>query len=1836
MADRRVANPYCTYVEDLAGRKIKGFCNSIDDNGDYYSEVYRINASLTESISADYRGRFLIELIQNANDVHPDDRTDGGIEIVLDHREGEFGTLYVGNRGIPFSKRNVEALCNMGLSSKPPGESIGNKGLGFRSVVHITDSPHIYSQSDTFPDPASFAGYCFRFAGHHDLEALIPDPRRRELARTDIPIFHVPIWLEAQNDAIIKFASQGFATVIMLPLRDGSAAKAVEREIAGIGDQTVPMLLFLNRLACLRARVFSEQGELKQDTVLNRSEAVFVKESNATLATVDLGRGGNYLVARRTVLEADMKAAIAEGINQKQLHTHWEKWQGEGEVALAVRLDNDVVSPRVYTFLPMGEQVPAPFSGYLHGTFCPTSNRKSLDARIALNSLQLEKATDLAADTVAMLSGDSAPEITGRLDTAPRAKAVVDLLCWQEVASLETDWDLAGLVAAKVAANLGVQTFDEAPVVPCQNSQSESSAIAWQAPLSARRWPGDMDVGTFSPESVASFEPGQVIAPIWLGLGARVQRLDCYLSEYAEQYKGLPTDTERAELASRIAQSLASDSRTTDARWRSFYKDLASFLNNAAEVLANRPLLLCSDGQLRRALNPAQDEARPMRRRRRRTGQTAVFSPPAQRGARADEDLELNPPGRLAEHFAFLSHTLDWHGELAPARRFLENGKLVLEFDRETVLGQLSKTLQGETRKEILTSGLRWAFQLWRQPRASGRGFKLQRQHHFRVPSANGEFIDAVKAVFSRSWPEKTQGRLLQDFLDAAPSDIPDLKDLASRRLAEKKHRAFRNSRIDDWVEFLTELGVRQGLQPVAKGPTQLTVSAGQLKDFEFCKHLGIPPSVAEAWKADIEAVDTTAASFSYYNSDYVVQGKVWWLPGQGDLDRFSPECQEFYALLIVAWLDSESLPQWTVQIHHSYFHQADRRNWPTPLASFLQSASWVPTEEPSREASHRVSVKPSDVWLMPNPTDRFPPFLRRPVSRVRSALERATARQIELLKNRAGLRILEEPSTLAEQATFLAQQYARQGFDPYFERHLLNLYYRTWGLLSDNAASGKLEIDPSVVPRVLLAQRGNETQVVHLPASGRDTDEILYVRDIEDETVRCLAEASGKPFFTVQTDNPERIGNLFRLFYGPDVRLLSEAQYLLTVDGREVGAGEVEPILSFCPRLRVMVAASMEALKGIDQQRLPADRSSIVTRLERLFLQRASTLSFRIDGMEILHGGNERRAFLMRLDDGKPIIVSRTTDTVDWDVVDDCLDVICEAIGQLSLIPHLRLLVVHLRTAGTPHDANRQIELDIDQFGNLLRLDENSKRAVRDTLCAGLERFTPWLRAILHLAGGTRAVDALTNQEAAAVQDIVVLREVLTPWLNSLNLSGDAVLEACRNALNVGDLQEMLHLDFVLFNRSLAQVGLGPISYPDIHRNQMVNFLRENEIRIINALRVAHAGPLSLKQQVPRYIEAREALRDIEPGPEWLPLYRELPEGVMTGKVDAWLQSYGAKLADGDMHGLDPVEEVRRSNGLAVKKFAATAQPLVWAWCGRAGVVASNIWDKTDDSGAAFRAALEESGIFDFQKLDDMALFEWSRIVGAWPAEMPLSFNMTTLGLTPEDLNEEHRKNREETEARRRQARSIPFNGRMFDPENVDLQALALELRSQLPKTMLSTLLNTQPNLAWVQERPRRGGRAVIRQEPRGQHRRAPTEKTDMIGRLGEMAIYHWLRGRLPKQDIDAAWCSTNAFPITGRKGSDSLGYDFEVSYQKQVWQIEVKSSLNDPCAFEMGESEVRAARGAARSRSGVQYRVAYVSNLSELAMTKVELLPNPMTEEGESVLRLLGEGIRYSFSRA
>lgn len=831
---------YRAYLTMLATRKIKGFCGTIDEQGEYYSQAYAGYASLTDSITADYHGRFLIELIQNATDVHPESQSDGEIEIVFDRSAGEHGTLYIANRGAPFSEKNVDALCDMGLSSKPPGESIGNKGLGFRSVHHITDKPLIYSQTEEPANVDRFHGYCFGFADDNDLDDLIAGPRQRTLAQRDLPLFHVPKWLDDQPETITAFARRGFATVISLPLRDISAVEAVEKEISAIRSQTVPLLLFLTRLERLTIHIVPSAGKVNADFSLVRAERPVVA-TNGALAIADLAEGGKFLLARRSVSEESMKVAIKDGIDKKQLHQHWLQWEGTGEVAIAVRLGAVVSTPRIYTFLPMGEQAVAPFSGYLHGSFFPNSSRKGLDASIRLNALLLDEATTLAATTIVFLTHNDASKVDHQLIDAAKACAVVDLLSWKKVNSLETDLDLPSRVAKKIAALTGKGIFDDSRVIPCLGSKGDLSSIVWCAPTQSRRWPYELD--TFSPQVAAAYAEGTGVTPIWPGLDQqRAGDLTGYIRNHSRLYVEFPTPAERAELATRIASDLMRSRRPPIERWSAFYRDLAIFLDKCGGSLAGRELLLCADGKLRRTMTPAAEvEGKATRRRGKEQIEASVFAPPARRGSGQKDDDQLAPPDSLAENFAFLSNRLDWHGEeLTPVRRFLENAKLIFEFERDVVLARLSQSIRQDRRKAIMAAGLRWAFQIWREARETGRPFKLQSQHRFFVPNLSGEFIDAKEAIFSETWPEDTLGKLLQRFLDGAPADIEDLKGLRGRRLAPRSHSAFKGDRsvkghrsFELWVEFLIELGVQKGLRPIPKKPPG-TISSYRLQNFSF------------------------------------------------------------------------------------------------------------------------------------------------------------------------------------------------------------------------------------------------------------------------------------------------------------------------------------------------------------------------------------------------------------------------------------------------------------------------------------------------------------------------------------------------------------------------------------------------------------------------------------------------------------------------------------------------------------------------------------------------------------------------------------------------------------------------------------------------------------------------------------------------------------------------------------------------------------------------------------------------------------------------------------------
>lgn len=89
-----------------------------------------------------YGRKQLYELIQNGADALLG--TEGRIHVVLTRE-----CLYVANEGAPIAESGLTSLMGTHLSRKR-GEEIGRFGLGFKSVVAISDRPQLFSRSGSF------------------------------------------------------------------------------------------------------------------------------------------------------------------------------------------------------------------------------------------------------------------------------------------------------------------------------------------------------------------------------------------------------------------------------------------------------------------------------------------------------------------------------------------------------------------------------------------------------------------------------------------------------------------------------------------------------------------------------------------------------------------------------------------------------------------------------------------------------------------------------------------------------------------------------------------------------------------------------------------------------------------------------------------------------------------------------------------------------------------------------------------------------------------------------------------------------------------------------------------------------------------------------------------------------------------------------------------------------------------------------------------------------------------------------------------------------------------------------------------------------------------------------------------------------------------------------------------------------------------------------------------------------------------------------------------------------------------------------------------------------
>jgi hypothetical protein len=253
--------------------------------------------SISEDTAQEYEGRAVLELVQNGHDaLHPG--RPGMLAVLVDLRT-EQPVLYVANEGAPFTERNFRSITEFALSDKGPGEGIGNKGLGFRSVLQLTDWPEVYSKANA--SSAAFDGYCFRFATPDDLATLVDDVGLVARVAHQVSPLALPVPAQPDDPVLAEFADAGFVTVVRLPLRNPVATAAAVAQAKALKAGEAPLLLFLDRIAALTVEVRAGEGQAERHT-LTRSEGqseLVAEQTDDWVSQVDLGAAGRYLLARR-------------------------------------------------------------------------------------------------------------------------------------------------------------------------------------------------------------------------------------------------------------------------------------------------------------------------------------------------------------------------------------------------------------------------------------------------------------------------------------------------------------------------------------------------------------------------------------------------------------------------------------------------------------------------------------------------------------------------------------------------------------------------------------------------------------------------------------------------------------------------------------------------------------------------------------------------------------------------------------------------------------------------------------------------------------------------------------------------------------------------------------------------------------------------------------------------------------------------------------------------------------------------------------------------------------------------------------------------------------------------------------------------------------------------------------------------------------------------------------------------------------------------------------------------------------------------------------------------
>ena len=442
------------FVERLSKDTLRMVSLNHQQGTPYIDVDLKNQANAEASAMREYRGRYLFELLQNANDAIRAAKGDPSWSKAGLYRvriELTDSALIIANDGIPFIEKDVDSIYRWGESSKDPNKSIGYKGIGFKSVLEITESPEIFSQAVQFRFD--------RETCYHAVREIVGVATELKLPITRFVLPYTITEVEPSNDRELVselLSREEFATVIRLPLR-----VAYEEVLKRIQEDLDPaLLLFLNGIDEIEVWVGRERKK-----GLRRK----VKQSSCEYVGQDVTLfEGQKAVSRWLLFDAPKHQIDNRAIIDELEDRAWERVQRVG-FAVAFRLDKrgklrtEITQPtKLFVYFPTALSTGLRYR--IHGDFYIDAARKQVGDR-AYNKW-------LAQRIASFLSSNVVPELIQRFPGD--ARVVQALVPCAEVSEF-----------AACLRNAIYEELRDCPFVPTASGEYKTPTSIMLAPVGA-------------------------------------------------------------------------------------------------------------------------------------------------------------------------------------------------------------------------------------------------------------------------------------------------------------------------------------------------------------------------------------------------------------------------------------------------------------------------------------------------------------------------------------------------------------------------------------------------------------------------------------------------------------------------------------------------------------------------------------------------------------------------------------------------------------------------------------------------------------------------------------------------------------------------------------------------------------------------------------------------------------------------------------------------------------------------------------------------------------------------------------------------------------------------------------------------------------------------------------------------------------------------------------------------------------------------------------------------------------------------------------------------------